>query len=184
MEPTMTTEVLLVNGEMLIGKVTKPFIQDGKLMGAVLSFEGRSETALLHRKQMVGANKNTRLSNTQLGAEMLVRIIVSGEQPDRKVWASELTVDNEFLIERIKTAPKVMTSTVINSTDYGVFVEVQEGPAAGRRGLIHAKNLGTRSGPVRLGAFTSYETGASVQVRLLNASVDGKGVLRLDLAVN
>jgi hypothetical protein len=181
---TANTETLLINGEMLVGKVTKPFIQDGKLLGAVLSFEGRSETALLHRKQMVGAGKNTRLNNIKLGAEMPVRIIVSGENPQRKTWASELEIDNSFLVERIKAAPKVTTSKVINATDYGVFVEVQEGAAAGRRGLIHAKNLGARNGPATLGAFTAFTPGSDLCVRLLDVYVDDKGVLRLDLTVN
>lgn len=173
---------LLVDGEILSGTVKKPFIQDGKLMGAILSFEGRGETALLHRKQMLGGNKNDRLANFKLGDVLTVKLLVSGERPNRRTWASEVGIDDTVIVERLSAdKPKGLFGKVVNATDYGVFVELQCGMAAGRRGLIHCRNL-CRGGSPSLGAFTSFVPGAEIEVDVLGALVDDKGGLRIDLA--
>jgi ribosomal protein S1 len=175
---------LLVDGEILIGKIKKPFIQDGKLMGAVLSFDGKSETALLHRKQMVGSDKIGRLANMRLGDEVTVKLLVTGERPERKTWASEACIDDSVIIERLLSLrPKGVLGKVVNATDYGVFIELQDGPAAGRRGLVHAKNMGNGRA-ASLSAFTSYLPGAAVCVDVLGAQLDTKGTVRIDLALS
>jgi len=97
----MNSGDLLVDGDVLTGTVKKPFIQDGKLMGAVLSFDGKAETALLHRKQMIGVDRNRRLANLKLGDKLMVKLIVSGEHPTRKTWASEAEIDNEVIVEHL-----------------------------------------------------------------------------------
>lgn len=179
---TLDTTSLLQEGEVLIGKITKPFIQDGKLMGAVLRFEGKSETALLHRKQMLGKNPSNRLSSLQIGDEVLVKLSVSGEHPARKTWASESTLESSVVVENLSAKPaRGLFGKVVNTTDYGVFIELQNGPAAGRLGLVHAKNMGNGRA-VSLGAFTSYAPGAAVKVDVLGSELDTKGTLRIDLA--
>jgi len=179
---TINTATILEDGEILVGKVTKPFIQEGKLMGAILGFEGRSETALLHRKQMVGDDKSGRLANLKLGDALTVKLLVSGERPNRKTWASEVGIEDGTIVERlVAEMPKRVAGKVINSTDYGVFIELQSGIAAGRRGLVHAKNM-CKGGTPSLSAFTSFVSGASLDVDVLGASIDSKGTMRIDLA--
>lgn len=177
----VSTAVLLQDGEILVGKITKPFIQDGKLMGAILQFEGKSETALLHRKQMLGKDKNDRLANMRLGDELLIKMSVSGEHPARKTWASESSLEPEAIVERLsEKLPRGLSGKVVNTTDYGVFIELQNGPAAGRLGLVHAKNMGNGRA-VSLSAFTSFASGDLVKVDVLGSELDTKGTLRIDL---
>ncbi len=153
-------------------------------MGAVLSFEGKSETALLHRKQMVGSDKNGRLADMRLGDEVTVKMLVTGERPERKTWASEAGIEDSVIIERLLSLrPKGVTGKVVNATDYGVFIELQNGPGAGRRGLVHAKNMGNGRA-ASLSAFTSFLPGATVHVDVLGAEVDTKGTLRIDLTLS
>jgi ribosomal protein S1 len=174
---------LLIDGEVLTGTIKKPFIQDGKLMGAVLSFDGKAETALLHRKQMIGANRDFRLANLKLGDQLTVKLLVSGEHPARKTWASEANVEDAVIVERLMLQKsKKFTGRVVNAADYGVFVELCDGPGAGRRGLVHAKNL-CRSGAASLSAFTAFGPGALVKVDLLSAHIDEKNIVRIDLGM-
>jgi hypothetical protein len=69
----------LKNGEFLTGRVQKPFIKNDKLLGAVLSFDGYSETALLHVRQMSGDKPAERLAELGVGDPLLVRIMI--QQP-------------------------------------------------------------------------------------------------------
>ena len=62
-----TESTSLRNHEFLIGKVSKPFIKGDKLLGAVLSFDGHSETALLHIRQMCGEKPAERLAELGVG---------------------------------------------------------------------------------------------------------------------
>ncbi len=57
----------LQNGLFLPGRLQKPFIKGDKLLGAVLSFEGHSETALLHIRQMSGEKPAERLAELGVG---------------------------------------------------------------------------------------------------------------------
>jgi len=179
----MNSSDLLVDGDVLTGTVKKPFIQEGKLMGAVLSFDGKAETALLHRKQMIGADRNLRLANLKLGDKLMVKLIVSGEHPTRKTWASEAEIDNAVIVEHLMAQKsKTFTGQVVNAADYGVFVELSDGPGAGRRGLIHAKNM-CKGGAASLSAFTSYTSGDLVKVDVLGARIDEKNLVRIDLGM-
>jgi len=175
------TFVPLNDGEVLTGTIKRPFINGGKLLGAILDFEGRSETALLHLKQMVGANKEERLSAMKLGEPVRVKLIVSGERPNRKTWASEIALAEDSIVDQVLAGERQnLAGRIINTTDYGVFVELLAGPGAGRRGLMHAKNFGGKS-PASLRDFTMFTAGGSITVDVIDARVDHKGVLRIDL---
>jgi ribosomal protein S1 len=190
LEHAMDTQVsiidstsLLIDGEILTGTIKKPFIQDGKLMGAVLSFEGKAETALLHRKQMIGSNRDFRLANLKLGDQLTVKLIVSGVHPDRKSWASETNVEDAVVVERLmEQRSKTFSGRVVNAADYGVFIELCDGPGAGRRGLVHAKNL-CKNGAASLSAFTAFAPGALVKVDLISAHIDERNIVRIDLGM-
>ncbi len=173
---------LLGNDEVLTGVVKKPFLMEGKLFGAILSFAGRRETALLHRKQMTGNDRDERLANLNIGDEITVKIIVQGETPNRKTWATEVGLDDIHALEQILSAESRRASgRVVNTADYGVFVEILAGPAAGRKGLIHSKNM-TRGRSTSLGAFTTFHPGRIVEVEVMDGRIDDKNVMRLDLA--
>ena len=74
---------LLQNGECLQGTVNRPYIKENRLLGAVLSFEGRSETALLHVKQVGGLSPADRLAGFEMGEAVRVRITVSSDKDGR-----------------------------------------------------------------------------------------------------
>jgi hypothetical protein len=178
------TSVQLVHGEVLAGVVDRPFIQDNKLLGAVLRFPGRKESALLHIKQMIGTDRDKRLSDLKLGQEVRVKLLVSGVHPNRKIWASELELTDDDVLARVLAGErKNVPGRVINTTNYGVFVQVLGGPGTGRRGLVHVKNLyGSSSGS--LGDFTAFPPGSPVNVDIMDARMDNGGLLRMDLCMS
>jgi ribosomal protein S1 len=175
------TSAELIHGKVLAGLVDRPFIQSNKLLGAVLRFPGYKETALLHIKQMVGADREKRLSDLKLGEEVRVKLMVSGSHPNRKIWASELELsDDDVLTRLLASERKNVPGRVINTTNYGMFVQLLGGPASGKRGLVHVKNL-FGSLKTSLAEYTAFSPGNPVNVDISDARIDNRGVLRIDL---
>ena len=178
------TSTLLANGEWLTGHVTKPFIKDDRLIGAVLSFDGRSETALLHLRQMTGEKPAERLAEMSVGDSLLVRIMVQQEGSKRKqVWATEKGVEHQFLVEKFELEPekfRCIEGKIHGVTDFGTFIELLDGPAKGHRGLLRSDRKGSDV-RVKLGAFVRYRTGDEVLVDLAEARVDDSSKLLLRL---
>jgi predicted RNA-binding protein with RPS1 domain len=174
----------LVDGEILVGTVLRPFIDQGKLRGAILSFAGR-ETALLHVKQIVGAEPDKRLADLLLGEDVEVKIMIHGPAHARKVWASETALHGErTLVEQLNAAAEagsIFAGRIVNVAKFGVFVDLTEGFAAGQRGLIHNSNLYKKgTGLSRL--CQSLVPGSAVALKVLGAKVEA-GTLRIDLAL-
>lgn len=181
---TQTLEVPLKHGECLTGEVRKPFIKDSQLVGAVLSFEGRSETALLHLRQMTGDSPAERLSELAIGDPIKVRVMVVMEGDERKVWATEKGVEFQGivdLLERDRDQFRNVEGKVHGLTDFGVFVELLASPASGHRGLLRTA-APRNSGRVKLGAFVPFRVGAPVIVDVVEARIDdnAKLLLRVD----
>jgi len=163
---------LLVHGECLIGKVKKPFIKDNALQGAVLAFDGKSETALLHLRQMSG-EANERLSELGIEDSLMVRIIVVGEGSERKVWATEKGVEHQHLIDLFSEDPeqfKNIEGRVHGLTEFGVFVQLIDGPVQGHTGLLRTSN--PQSGRVKLGSFLPFKVGDGLMVDVAELRID------------
>ena len=143
----------LISGEVLTGYIKKPFIQKGQLLGAVLSFEGRLGTALLHIRQMNGEKPAERLAELEVGAPLLVRIMIQQEGSGRpQVWATEKGVEHSFLVsifEADKEKFQNLEGTVHSVTDFGIFIEINEGLAMGHRGLLRSRQHGGWQGEAR-----------------------------------
>jgi ribosomal protein S1 len=163
---------LLQNGECLQGTVNRPYIKENRLLGAVLSFEGRSETALLHVKQVGGLTPAERLADLEMGEAVRVRITVSSDKDGRKVWASERGLEHQEVLDVLNSTPEKMKDLpgVVHSiTEFGVFIELSDGLAKGHRGLLRFGSKGAR---VKLGAYISFNVGQSVSVDVTEASID------------
>jgi len=174
-----TQPLLLANGMTLIGKVAKPFVQDGKIMGVVVQFDGTHETALLHRKRVLGRNRDARLSAFTAGTQVTVQLEIFG--PRRKIWASERDADGGFILDHLlRQRSNRIRGEVVNPTKYGVFVELQEGAAAGWKGLVHARNMKRSGQKVRTSQF---RPGATIWVEVLTANFDDKENVRIDLRI-
>jgi ribosomal protein S1 len=178
----------LVNNEYLTGHVLKPYLKDGELMGAVLAFDGRRETALLHIRQMSGDSPAKRLAELGVGDPLYVRMIIIGEGRDRKIQATELGVQEQLIVETLKSANgefKGIEGRVNNITDFGVFITMLNGPAEGHTGLVPLANLskGSEGGRVKLGSFLRFKKNDLVHVDIIEGRIDqvkGKLLLRLD----
>ncbi len=181
-ETKTTNSRTLVHGECLTGRVTKPYIKDDRLLGAVLSFDGRCETALLHLRQMTGDEPGKRLSALSIGDSLLVRIMVQKHGTRRKdVWATEKGIENQLLVESFQRDPngfKNICGRVHSLTDFGLFIELLEGPAKGHRALLRSTDLapGER---LQLGAFVAQKVGHAVMCDLADARLDGSDKLLL-----
>jgi ribosomal protein S1 len=181
----MTTEnvaALLSHNAVLQGVVAKPFIRGEQLVGAVLSFEGRADTALLHIKQMTGENPSDRLAALEVGDPLLVRIIIQEEGGRRSVWATEKGIEHQQIVDLFAAEPekfKNIEATVQGLADFGVFVDLQSGPAKGCRALLRYSSLSS-SGRARLGSFVAYKVGDNLRCDLAEARLDdNKLLLRL-----
>lgn len=165
----------LVDGEVLVGKVLRSFTQGGKILGVILTFAGKAETALLNHKQMVGKDPKSRLANLAQGDELTVKIQVT---PEHKIWASETDVEVEYLAEilRAQKGTRIL-GKIVNQSKFGLFVELQTGLGAGRKALVHWKNMTTIHA-------SPFSPGANVWVDVLSAHVDAKGTLRIDLRIS
>jgi ribosomal protein S1 len=179
-----TVSTSLRNHEFLIGKVSKPFIKGDKLLGAVLSFDGHSETALLHIRQMSGEKPAERLAELGVGDPLLVRIMIQQEGSGRpQVWATEKGVEHSFLVDMFEADREKfrnMEGTVHGVTDFGIFIELQEGPAKGHRGLLRANSMGS-GGKVKLGNFVVYKPGDAVACDMAEIRVDDSSKLLIRL---
>jgi len=173
---------VIEHNAILVGKVERPWSPKGQILGAVLSFEGKSETALLHIKQVAAEDPSDRLLNLRIGEEVRVKITIAMENGVRKVRASEkdLVTDQE-IADKLNALPEasVLAASVVNVASYGVFVELDG--AIKKKGLVHNKNMFEASG-MSLKEFGQLSPGKEVTVRILSARVDEKGTLRLDLA--
>ena len=140
---TALASTSLKNGELRTGRVQKPFISGGKLLGAVLSFDGCAETALLHLRQMGGENPAERLSELGIGDSLLVRIMIQQEGTGRpQVWATEKGVEHSLLIDMFasdKEKFQCLEGRVHGVTDFGLFIDILDGPAHGNRGLLRSR---------------------------------------------
>ncbi|MDR3613861.1 MAG: hypothetical protein P4L53_09840, partial [Candidatus Obscuribacterales bacterium] len=173
------------NNTILVGKVERPWISKGELLGAILSFEGKTETALLHIKQVAGDNPSDRLSNLNIGEELRVKVTIAMDGSVRKLRASEKElVSDQAIVDALNSLPgsAVHAARVVNVASYGVFIDLEEGPAKGKKGLVHNKNMYSGSG-MSLKSFGELVPGKEVFVRLAGqARVDERGTLRIDLA--
>jgi hypothetical protein len=182
---TETFGVPLKHGECLTGEVKKPFIKDSQLLGAVLSFEGRSETALLHLRQMSGDDSpSDRLAELAIGDPIKVRVMVVMEGDERKVWATEKGVEYQGIVDLLQSDRdqfRNVEGKVHGLTDFGVFVELLASPASGHRGLLRT-TAPRNSGRLKLGAFVPFRVGAPVIVDVVEARIDdnAKLLLRVD----
>jgi hypothetical protein len=169
---TASTFVPLVDGQCLMGQVKAPFIKGDKLLGAILSFEGRSETALLHIRQMSGENNLARLSELGEGDSLLVRIVIQEDSGRRQIWATEKGVEHQLLIEKLESEPEKLRGVQGKvqgvTAGIGVFVELLEGTAIGRRGLLR---FGVTA-RVKLGAYVAHKVGDLVLVDIAEVRVD------------
>jgi ribosomal protein S1 len=161
------------DGAILIGTVIRPFIDQNKLRGAILSFAGREETALLHIKQIKGEEPEKRLSGFRLGDEIEVKIIVNGPATAPKIWASEKALE-PTLLQRLNAVIKskcVVTGRVVDVCDDGLFVDLIDGPIKGERGLIHNSNL-YQKGAELASLCKMFQPNSEVFVQVLGATFD------------
>ena len=174
----------LQNGEFIVGKILKPYIKNDKLLGAVLSFDGRSETALLHIRQMNGEKPADRLAELEVGAPLLVRIMIQQEGAGRpQVWATEKGLEHSFLVDMFeadKSKFQNLEGTVHGVTDFGIFIEIQEGQAKGHRGLLRSSSLSS-GGKVKLGHFIVYKPGDLVACDMAEVRIDDSNKLLIRL---
>ena len=181
-----TVSKSLEAGSCLTGHIVRPFIKDDRLIGAVMSFEGYSETALLHIRQMTGEKPAERLAELGIGDPLLVRIVIQNDGSVRRVQATEKGVEHTFLIDMLESDRekfKGIEGRVHGVTDFGVFIELLDGPAKGHRGLLRSSSL-SNGGKVKLGSFLSHKVGDFVVVDLAEARLDdtAKLLLRLENA--
>jgi ribosomal protein S1 len=186
MEMTMTTtsetNVLpgLSAGECLMGHILKPFIRDDKLLGAILSFDGRSETALLHIRQMTGEKPAERLAELGVGDSLMVRIMIQQDVPGRRsIWATEKGVEHSLLIEMFdadKEKFRGIEGCINGLTDFGIFIELLGSPAKGHRGLLRHSSM-SENGRVKLGSFVTYKVGDLVSCDMAEVRVDDSNKL-------
>jgi predicted RNA-binding protein with RPS1 domain len=172
----------LVANEVIVGKVLRPYIAREQLLGAILSFEGKSETALLHIKQVAG-DPTERLLNLKIGEEVRVKITIAIENGVRKVRASEKDLDtDQEIADKLNALPdsSVLAASVVNVAPYGIFVSLDD-TFKNRKGLVHNKNMYSGSG-MSLKSFGELVPGKEVFVRILGARLDDSGALRIDLA--
>ena len=153
------------SGEMLTGHVVKPYIKDDKLLGAVLSFEGRSDTALLHIRQMSGEKPAERLAELGVGDPLIVRILIQQEGTGRPgIWATEKGVELALLVDMFAADKEKFSNLegiVHGVTEHGTFIEL-DGPVKGHRGLLRSSSMS--NGRVKLGSFMTYKPGDCVSV--------------------
>ena len=163
----------LQDGAILIGTVIRPFIDQNKLRGAILSFAGREETALLHIKQIKGEEPEKRLSGFRLGDEIEVKIIVNGPASAPKIWASEKALE-PILLQRLNAVIKskcVVTGRVVDVCKGGLFVDLIDGPIKDERGLIHNSNL-YQKGAALASLCKMLQPNGEVFVQVLGATFD------------
>jgi predicted RNA-binding protein with RPS1 domain len=179
-ETTANVPVGLSAGECLLGHIVKPFIKEDKLLGAILSFDGRSETALLHIRQMTGEKPAERLAELGVGDSLMVRILIQEDVPGRRaVWATEKGVEHSLLIEMFeadKEKFRGLEGRIHGLTDYGVFIELLDSPAKGHRGLLRHGNV-SQQGRVKLGSFVTWKLGDFVQCDMAEIRVDNSNKL-------
>lgn len=175
----LTESNSLTDGEILVGRVKKPFIRDGKLLGAVLAFAGRTETALLHVRQMTGSNPSARLAALHVDESIIVRLIVKQETGRRKdIWATEIGIEPLHIVEAFSTGPEYFANLrgVVHSiTDFGTFIEMVDGPARNHRGLLRHRNSG--AAPATLGSCMEHQPGEAVLLDVAEARVEKSKLL-------
>src|SRR5271156_2259474 len=97
----------LRHGEFLTSRILEPYLdKGGKLAGAILGFDNRRETALLHIRQMTGDNAMNRLEELSIGDPLLVRLLVHTEGSKRSVWATEKGVADQLIIDAFAAKPE------------------------------------------------------------------------------
>jgi ribosomal protein S1 len=174
----------LQHGLFLTGRVQKPFIKGDKLLGAVLSFDGYLETALLHIRQMSGDNPAERLAELGVGDPLLVRIMIQQEGSGRpQVWATEKGVEHLFLVEKFEADKEQfhnLECRIHGVTDFGLFIDILDGRAKGQRGLLRSSSMST-NGRVKLGSFVTYKPGDFVSCDMAEIRVDDSGKLLIRL---
>lgn len=172
---------IVVDGEVLKGRVLRPYIKNDTLAGAVLSFDGYAETALLHIRQMTGSGVKTRLADMKVGDSLLVRLMVSDTDGKRKIWASENGIGHAQAVAAFDEQPEQFSNlrgVVFSLTKHGAFIEISEGPFAGQRGLLRPE---PSQGNIRLGAYTKHRRGDLVTLDVAEARMsDDKLLLRVE----
>ena len=174
----------LKNGMLLTGRVQKPFIKGDKLLGAILSFDGHSETALLHIRQMGGDKPAERLAELGVGDPLLVRIMIQQEGDGRpQVWATEKGVEHSFLVDKFEADKEQfhnLECRIHGVTDFGLFIDILDGHAKGHRGLLRSSSMSS-NGRVKLGSFVTYKPGDFVLCDIAEIRVDDSSKLLIRL---
>lgn len=160
-------------------------VAERKDFGVVLKFADGA-TALLHVTRMAGGSRsgqNRRHAALALGNEVEVEIVEIKRDGKRlKISASEAGLQVERVLAQVEPGTE-LKATVASATDFGLFVTIQEGQAAGLDGLVHVSELPGSSPDAREAALKAAKVGTEVSVEVLGISKDATGSLRFSLSL-
>lgn len=150
---------------------------------------------LLHATKVPGASREERdakIASYSTGDEIAAEAIevkprkkgdleislslAAAEQRDRVQSILDLAGDES-------EAGATVTGVVASRKDYGIFVKITDGPAAGRHALVHVSQAPGRNRDERDAYVAEVEIGAEVEAEVIKAEVNDAGYINIGLSM-
>ncbi|MBI1271773.1 hypothetical protein GC174_15215 [bacterium] len=151
--------------------------------------------ALLHASQFPGDSRQERdqkLASLSVGdaVEAEVYRIRNRKKGDLEIALSFSMMERRAKMDEILSLAKgpgkpgsMVTCSVSNKEDYGVFVMIEDGPARGLVGLIHVTEMPGRNRDSRDAYLADLAVGQSLNASVVKAEVEGRGRVKIGLSL-
>lgn len=150
---------------------------------------------LLHATKVSGSSREERdakIASYKPGDEITAEAI---EVKPRKKGDLEISLSLAATEQRDKVqsilalagadgeAGETVTGTVVSKKDYGFFVKIANGPAAGRHALVHVSQAPGRNREERDAYVADIEIGTEVEAEVVKTDVNGDGYINIGLSM-
>lgn len=150
---------------------------------------------LLHATKVTGASREERdakIASYSTGDEITAEAIEvkPRKKGDLEISLSLAASDQRDRVQAIldlagsdSEAGAIVKGVVTSRKDYGIFVKITEGPAAGRHALVHVSQAPGRNRDERDAYVAEVEINTEVEAEVIKAEVNGDGYINLGLSM-
>lgn len=177
----------MANANVAVGDRFAATVAETKPYGVIVRLGDSGLTALLHVSRAAGGSHGARArrlaNDLSVGATTEVEVVtVEREGKRTKVSVSEKSLQDARVVAELLPGTPVQ-GQVVGKRDFGAFVRLLDGVAAGVEGLVHVSELPGHKPEARDKALAALAVGAKVNAEVLGVSQDEGGDLRVSLSL-
>jgi ribosomal protein S1 len=177
----------MANANVAIGDRFAATVTETKTYGVIVRLGDSGLTALLHVSRIAGGSRGAQArrlaKDLTVGATTEVEVVAVDREGKRaKVSVSEKSLQDARVLAEL-TPGTAVRGEVVGKREFGAFVRLHDGVAAGVEGLLHVSELAGHNPEARDKALAALAVGAQVNAEVLAVRQDESGDLRVSLSL-